>query len=153
MIYSILVIFVIPIILFFTIRTTRKFINGYKEISRISNISESPIITHFGETINGVQTIRAFKKEKDFISLTNSYLNDKMSQDFWKKAVNRWFYARIVLITSWIFFFTATVWVRNQLIIHLGTFQEQDRPSYDGNSVYELHLLLLWCTSCRHLLQ
>ena len=38
-----------------------------RELKRIDSISRSPIYSQFGETLNGLQVIRAFKRQSWFI--------------------------------------------------------------------------------------
>ena len=56
---------VIPMaVLFFFIQ--KIYVNSSRQLKRLESISRSPIISHFGETLNGVSTIRAFRQQNKF---------------------------------------------------------------------------------------
>ena len=44
-------------------------IKAIREIRRIEAISESPLFTHFTETMDGITTIRSHHKEDQFITV------------------------------------------------------------------------------------
>jgi len=75
-------------------------------LSRLQNVTGSPLISHLGETLNGLSTIRAFNKEKDFINQNTEYLNIKLNISFWKESLKSWFGLRIMLACSTVFLFT-----------------------------------------------
>ena len=45
------------------------------ELKRLESITKSPIFQHFGETLNGVATIRAYGDERRFIKANLDKLN------------------------------------------------------------------------------
>lgn len=49
-----------------------------KETVRIQSTTKSPLLSYFGETINGASTIRAFKLKEQFILDNNKYLNNNI---------------------------------------------------------------------------
>jgi ABC-type multidrug transport system fused ATPase/permease subunit len=46
------------------------------ELKRLESVSRSPIFQHFGETLNGVSTIRAYGDEQRFIRENLRKIND-----------------------------------------------------------------------------
>lgn len=60
------VLLITPFLILFSIYYLRLFIMGLKETRRIESVTTSPMISHLGETISGVRTIRAFWVEKEF---------------------------------------------------------------------------------------
>ncbi|RWS29225.1 ATP-binding cassette sub-family C member 9-like protein, partial [Leptotrombidium deliense] len=46
-----------------------------RELQRLDNLTRSPIVAHFNQTLLGLSTIRAFKEEESFISLVLDYIN------------------------------------------------------------------------------
>ena len=57
----------------------RIFVKTTRQLKRIESVSKSPIYAHFGETINGASTIRAYGHKKRFLD-ENVRLIDVNSQ-------------------------------------------------------------------------
>lgn len=110
--YSLWVLIIVPFVLFVCLILLKLFIKTYRDLSRLKSVAASPVISHLGETLNGTSTIRAFRKEKDFIKKNNENLNIKLNIFFWKAAVRAWFGIRISLTALAIFIFTSSFWVR-----------------------------------------
>ncbi len=51
------------------------FAPAVKQVNRIESVTKSPMLSFFSETISGASTIRAFKKESEFILKNNQILN------------------------------------------------------------------------------
>jgi len=47
---------------------SRIFRCALRDLKRIENVSRSPIYSHVAATINGLHTVHAFNKEREFIS-------------------------------------------------------------------------------------
>ena len=47
----------------------RPLVASSRQLKRLDGVTRSPIYANFSETLNGVSTIRAFKKEANFINL------------------------------------------------------------------------------------
>jgi ABC-type bacteriocin/lantibiotic exporter with double-glycine peptidase domain len=56
--------------------------NASRELKRHESTTNSPIFSHFAETLNGVTTIRAIGFEKRFISYTRSCWTDSAALTF-----------------------------------------------------------------------
>jgi ABC-type multidrug transport system fused ATPase/permease subunit len=66
-VYNIIwVILVVPFLVGTCIGLMKTFSKALKETKRLENITNSPILTHLSETINGVTTIRAYEKVEEF---------------------------------------------------------------------------------------
>ena len=61
------ILLIFPLVLICTIWLYSKSISATKETARIESVTRSPLLSYLGETINGNSTIRAFKKEREFI--------------------------------------------------------------------------------------
>ncbi|KAL4167307.1 hypothetical protein KRP22_012793 [Phytophthora ramorum] len=61
-----------------------------REVKRLEGISRSPVYNLLGETLNGVQTIRAFKMETTFEGLNASAVDENASFFFIYWAAGRW---------------------------------------------------------------
>ena len=48
---------------------SRYYLRTSRETKRLSLITASPVLSHYVETIQGIETIRTYKKEVDFFSL------------------------------------------------------------------------------------
>ena len=46
----------------------RYYLRTSRETKRLSIITASPVFSHYVETIQGIETIRSYKKEKDFFT-------------------------------------------------------------------------------------
>lgn len=64
--------------------------NSSRELQRLENISASPIISHFSETINGVVTIRSFNQEFNFTEALFRKLDKNSVAFIILNSSNRW---------------------------------------------------------------
>jgi len=58
------ILLITPILVLFSIYYLWVFIIGLKETRWIEGVTSSPMISHLGETITGVRTIRAYRVEE-----------------------------------------------------------------------------------------
>lgn len=75
-----------------------------RELKRLDSVTRSPIYQHYGQTLNGVVTIRAYGHTDQFISknLANIDYNTRPHIHLW--AANRWLYFRITVMGSFVAF-------------------------------------------------
>ncbi|KAK9470277.1 uncharacterized protein V1510DRAFT_440956 [Dipodascopsis tothii] len=93
------------IILFIVI--VNLFLSTNRELKRMEAVTRSPIYQHFGETLVGVTTIRAYGYEDQFLK-QNELLIDDNNRPFWSVwATNRWMSFRINTVGSMVSFFAA----------------------------------------------
>ncbi|KAL4383983.1 hypothetical protein GQ457_15G021760 [Hibiscus cannabinus] len=69
-----------------------------RELTRLDSITKSPIIHHFSESISGVVTIRAFRKEDRFSQENVNRVNSSLRMDFHNNGSNEWLGFRLELI-------------------------------------------------------
>ncbi|XP_020595815.1 ABC transporter C family member 14-like, partial [Phalaenopsis equestris] len=74
------------------------FITTSRELTRLDSITKAPVIHHFSETIQGVMTIRCFKKEERFSQENINRVNASLTMDFHNNASNEWMGFRLELI-------------------------------------------------------
>lgn len=74
-----------------------------RELQRIENITCSPIISHFSETIQGVSTIRAFNQETRFMEILFKRMESNNIAFIILNTSNRWL--GIALVNFFFFFF------------------------------------------------
>ncbi|KAK9718409.1 Transporter of the ATP-binding cassette (ABC) [Basidiobolus ranarum] len=82
------------------------YLNSSRELKRLESISRSPIYTQFGETLNGVSTIRAFGVEKKFLRENYSKIDTHLRPFIYLWAANRWLSVRIDIVGGFVAFFT-----------------------------------------------
>lgn len=89
--------FLIPLTLvYFWIQ--RLYIPSGRELQRLESISRSPIYTQFGETINGVATIRAYGLVDHFTSLSDSQIQLNAAAFTTQKAASAWLSTRLDVV-------------------------------------------------------
>jgi ABC-type multidrug transport system fused ATPase/permease subunit len=90
-----------------------------RELKRLDSISRSPIYQQFGETLAGLQVIRAFKRNR--LKLQNFYiiLEDNFAVNYLLKSMDRWLSLRTEIIGDLIVFFTGII---NVLTLVRGSF-------------------------------
>lgn len=96
----------IPFVALALLLLLRYYIKTFREISRLSSVTHSPLMIHLGETINGAGTIRAFKKGDIFVDCNNKFLNTITNVGFWRESLRSWFAIRIEFISLTILAFT-----------------------------------------------
>ncbi|ETP52526.1 hypothetical protein F442_02503 [Phytophthora nicotianae P10297] len=66
-----------------------------REVKRLEGISRSPVYNLLGETLNGVQTIRAFKMQSTFEQMNANAVDENASFFFIYWAAGRWLAVRL----------------------------------------------------------
>ena len=81
---------------------------GYREAKRLDGISGSPIYAHFGETLTGISTIRAFGHQRRFIAENERRISLNQRADYTQKCgCDRWLPVRLETIGNSITFVVA----------------------------------------------
>jgi ATP-binding cassette subfamily C (CFTR/MRP) protein 1 len=88
----------LPPILILYITVQRFYIPSCRELQRIESISRSPIYTGLGEAVNGVETIRAFRQEKHFISISDDLIQHNADAFVTQKLASGWLGTRLRLL-------------------------------------------------------
>lgn len=70
----------------------------HRELQRLENITSSPILTHFAETINGVATIRAYNQESRFMEILLKRMEANNIAVIMENTMNRWLGIALVII-------------------------------------------------------
>ncbi|TRY61972.1 hypothetical protein TCAL_10708 [Tigriopus californicus] len=97
---------VIPIILMYYF-LQKFYVTTARQVKRMESITRSPIYSHFGETISGAPTIRAYEMVQDFIA------EDEKKIDFNQKCYyptyvsSRWLSVRLELIGNLVILFAS----------------------------------------------
>ncbi|KAJ2602288.1 Transporter of the ATP-binding cassette (ABC) [Coemansia sp. RSA 1286] len=73
------------------------YLSTSREIKRFESVTKSPIYTQFGETINGVSTIRAYGQESRFRAANHVKVDDNNRPFIYVWGANRWLSIRVDL--------------------------------------------------------
>lgn len=79
------------------------FLASSRELTRLDSITKAPVINHFSESIAGVMTIRAFRKQKQFCEENLNRVNANLRMDFHNYSSNEWLGLRLELLGSLVF--------------------------------------------------
>uniref|UniRef100_A0A7S2H7W8 ATP-dependent transporter ycf16 n=1 Tax=Octactis speculum TaxID=3111310 RepID=A0A7S2H7W8_9STRA len=79
-----------------------------RELKRLDSVSRSPIFSHFGESLDGASTIRAFRAEMMFEKINLTSLERNIRAYYAYIASNRWLACRLEAIGT-AFTFIATI--------------------------------------------
>jgi len=103
---SVTPIFLISLIsLSFLYRYAQKYyLRSSREIQRLSSIARSPIYALFGETLNGLATIRAYGKEAEFQQQNESRVEKANEAEYASFTANRWLGVRLEFFGSVVVF-------------------------------------------------
>lgn len=81
----------VPFLFFIGFSLTSYYINCGRDLNRIESISNSPIINCYNETINGIVSIRAYGKTKNFMKKYLDKIFDHYLVTVFKFGVNCWY--------------------------------------------------------------
>ncbi|PRW33949.1 ABC transporter isoform A [Chlorella sorokiniana] len=86
-----------------------RYIRSSREIKRLDSLALSPIFGHFGETLAGLMTVRAFRQQGSFEARNQSLL-DHSNRAYWPaQCINRWLSVRLELLGISVVFGTAVL--------------------------------------------
>uniref|UniRef100_A0A8D2L3E2 Uncharacterized protein n=1 Tax=Varanus komodoensis TaxID=61221 RepID=A0A8D2L3E2_VARKO len=91
--------------LYFTIQ--RYYIASSRQIRRLAGASQTPIISHFSETLLGVSTVRAFGHQERFINQNKDVINENLVCFYNNVISNRWLSVRLEFLGNLMVFFAA----------------------------------------------
>ena len=86
---------------------SRIYVATSRELKRLESVSRSPIYSHFQETVNGVQTIRAYKLQGHFIAQSEFKVDENQKAGFPSIVSNRWLAVRLEFVGNLIIFCAA----------------------------------------------
>ncbi|KAI5957026.1 BPT1, partial [Candida margitis] len=84
-----------------------RFIPTARELKRIESVAKSPVLATIQESINGVETIKAFLQRDRFVHKSKKFVDDKALIGVVIQYCNRWLSMRLQFISSSIMFCTA----------------------------------------------
>ena len=69
-----LVLFVVVPMIVFAVCITRYYLKTSRQIKRLESISRSPVYSHFSETLDGLDTIRTRRRQRNFVDRFYRYV-------------------------------------------------------------------------------
>ncbi|XP_075974894.1 multidrug-Resistance like Protein 1 isoform X3 [Anticarsia gemmatalis] len=97
---------ILPIgIIYYVIQ--RFYVATSRQLKRLESVSRSPIYSHFGESITGATTIRAYGVSERFIEESERGVDHNQSCYYPSCIANRWLAVRLEMIGNLIIFFSA----------------------------------------------
>ncbi|KAG0687309.1 hypothetical protein C6P40_002536 [Pichia californica] len=89
----------VPILLFLYIFLTCYYQASSRELKRVEAIRRSFVFTHFNESLEGLDTIKAYNRKEDFINILNKLMDDNNEVYFLTWAIQRWLGSGFSIIT------------------------------------------------------
>ncbi|KAG0215811.1 hypothetical protein BGX28_008121 [Mortierella sp. GBA30] len=96
------------------------YLRSSRELKRIESITKSPIFSHFGESLSGVATIRAYGQEKRFQHENLELLDDHNRPYFYLWVCNRWLSVRVDVLSALVSFFAGILVIINRNNVDAG---------------------------------
>ncbi|RCK55826.1 Multiple drug resistance-associated protein-like transporter 1 [Candida viswanathii] len=84
-----------------------RFVPTTRELRRLESTAKSPVLATIQESINGVDTIKAFHQKERFVYKSKKYIEELILIGVVKQSCNRWLSVRLQFISAAIIFCTA----------------------------------------------
>ncbi|KAL9928610.1 multidrug-Resistance like Protein 1 isoform 5-T7 [Glossina fuscipes fuscipes] len=85
----------------------RFYVATSRQLMRLESVSRSPIYSHFGETITGVSTIRAYAVQDRFIDESDNKVDKNQVCKYPSLIANRWLAIRLEMVGNLIILFAS----------------------------------------------
>ncbi|KAI5951939.1 hypothetical protein KGF54_005014 [Candida jiufengensis] len=116
--FSVLIITVPPVIIIILLLSIVynyyrvRYIPASRELKRLQSIAASPVLSIIQESLNGVDTIKAYHKKDRFIHKCKKYIDERTLVNMVSVDISRWLSMRLESISAIILFSTASfsVW-------------------------------------------
>ncbi|KAH9518524.1 Multidrug resistance-associated protein 1 [Bulinus truncatus] len=97
---------IVPLLIFYYF-VQRFYVATSRQLKRLESVSRSPIYSHFGETITGAVTIRAFGLQDLFIKESQNRVDKNQVCYYPGIVANRWLAIRLEIVGNLIIFFAS----------------------------------------------
>ncbi|KAL5281109.1 ABCC2.2 family protein [Megaselia abdita] len=97
---------VVPIfILYYLVQ--RFYVATTRQLARLESVTRSPIYSHFGESISGVVSIRAYKAQKSFVEDNDNFVDRNQVCKYPSIIAARWLAVRLEMVSNLTVLFAA----------------------------------------------
>ncbi|XP_014733665.1 PREDICTED: canalicular multispecific organic anion transporter 2 [Sturnus vulgaris] len=97
---------IVPLaILYFFVQ--RFYVATSRQLKRLESVSRSPIYSHFSETVSGATVIRAYRRVKAFVDISDLKVDENQKSYYSGIVANRWLGIRVEFVGNCIVFFAA----------------------------------------------
>nr|XP_009677166.1 PREDICTED: canalicular multispecific organic anion transporter 2 isoform X1 [Struthio camelus australis] len=97
---------IVPLaILYFFVQ--RFYVATSRQLKRLESVSRSPIYSHFSETITGASVIRAYRREKSFVDISDLKVDENQKSYYPGIVSNRWLGIRVEFVGNCVVLFAA----------------------------------------------
>uniref|UniRef100_A0A8C0HR50 Canalicular multispecific organic anion transporter 2 n=1 Tax=Buteo japonicus TaxID=224669 RepID=A0A8C0HR50_9AVES len=97
---------IVPLaILYFFVQ--RFYVATSRQLKRLESVSRSPIYSHFSETVSGASVIRAYRRVKSFVDISDLKMDENQKSYYPGIVSNRWLGIRVEFVGNCIVLFAA----------------------------------------------
>ncbi|XP_010186516.1 PREDICTED: canalicular multispecific organic anion transporter 2 [Mesitornis unicolor] len=97
---------IVPLaILYFFVQ--RFYVATSRQLKRLESVSRSPIYSHFSETVSGASVIRAYRRVKSFIDISDLKMDENQRSYYPGIVSNRWLGVRVEFVGNCVVLFAA----------------------------------------------